>query len=142
MNEETLREELFVILAKLKEDFMTAVPGSEQQTAISKNIETITKLIHKDEEIGEDMEKSRVSQKLDERKFLEDARQRERENDIKEMQARFNSKWFNWPIVQTLLTVDVVALVSLMGMIINCKTDTPIINGIAQWIMKMLGAVR
>lgn len=141
-NEETMRGELFEILDDLKSELAKVKPGSEEHSRITKDIQAICGVIHEDYKIANILEQTENSAELDKRKYLENAKQVEREISLKERQAIADSKWYNKQIVQTIIVNGTVAAVCVGGMIINCKSETPLINGVSQWMMKILGAAR
>ena len=141
-DEESMRTEIFDIMDELKASLALEKPGSDAHVNIVKELKDMASIIHKDYEVANEIEKDRVSQELKEREFKHDVLASEREMNLKEDQAKRNSRWYNDPIVQTIITTS--AAVGLSGMVVymNCLSENPLKSGASPILMKTLGWVK
>ena len=140
-NEETMRNNLFEILDDLTDSLSKETPGSDKHTALIKDIDVMVRAVNSDYQTANTIEKDRAHAALEERKFLEESRQREREFELREEQAIAGGKWYRQPIVQYLIGTTILTSGTVFMAVMNVKTETPLINSVAQGMSRLLGAV-
>lgn len=140
-DETTMRENLFSVLDNLESALATTPDGSDKHTAITKEIEIIVKLIELDYQTANTIDKDQAHQELEYKRFVSESNIKEREIEIKESQADAGAKWYNQQIIKYLLGTSILTSGTIFMAILNCKTETPIINSVAVGMQRLLGAV-